>query len=848
MFKCPLSHFVSVLSSLISSLPDHIPSSEPAPADGGPAPAPLLTPQAKAEYLDEINLELALHFAQLYILIETGRGEEEKGDELMSLDPPLPIYLFGQVAALREKNAKGYPVKKLLLLVWKTMLTCFGGMQDVDRCKRLARELEGLAPAEATKPAPTTKSTPMDFQNFQHEITVKYPTFAPSPRSSTEPPIDKIASAVFPIPVRKPFVPSGDSDPNSNGSAPYPGTPAPSPPPSPKPNKQKYQTDQTRPFIFPYSRSVQGPRMVPYSIEEAGRLYKEKMHVSLEMWQMWRLREQCIQEESGVGSAEDGTRVGLGVRKSGAGRVGSGAGSTSTAQPSRKGSGDQGGWTGPSPLSRIVDNASASSIGSRSPSVTEAPGSTSQASSSDHQRFKLRGEPTMDRLQELEAELDAEFSRVEADHMLAVLDNPRYVSTLAQLRQQRADARRLQRVDLLYQAVLPSLQSSVIVLLKLLLAAVTAQSSTNSPHAQAIAEGIAPEEAPAPTLEDIDIMRHREITSKAVSAILLLCLKWFKASHAMKFHYLSQLLVDSNCLLLILKMFGLQEVANSVKAKNEAEAFTFFSYCYHEGGREPRQPRAGDFLLSRDPLGMASHGGGQGATASSPMAAMNMTMSMGGVQGDEIEYVSDYSWRNFFSSINFARILQKLTKRKVHRILLLVQYKSSAILKRTLKVNHPALQLYVLKVIKGQVPFCGRKWRQSNMKVITAIYLNCRPDLREEWLAGTDIDGDVEDSLPQEQALRSLVKYYNSSRYGTLALLPGQAHGHAHRRSLSLQSGGVVDGQNPSSPSQSKPVPSPSFFESDILPPLRRNIDSSAGMLQRYIPDDVVEGVSIFQS
>lgn len=33
------------------------------------------------------------------------------------------------------------------------------------------------------------------------------------------------------------------------------------------------------------------------------------------------------------------------------------------------------------------------------------------------------------------------------------------------------------------------------------------------------------------------------------------------------------------------------------------------------------------------------------------------------------------------------------------------------------------------------------------MKVITSIYLYCRPDLRDEWLIGADIDGDVEDSL-----------------------------------------------------------------------------------------------------
>lgn len=32
---------------------------------------------------------------------------------LVQLEPPMPVYLFNLVAALREKNAKGYPVKKV---------------------------------------------------------------------------------------------------------------------------------------------------------------------------------------------------------------------------------------------------------------------------------------------------------------------------------------------------------------------------------------------------------------------------------------------------------------------------------------------------------------------------------------------------------------------------------------------------------------------------------------------------------------------------------------------------------------------------------------------------------------
>ena len=62
------------------------------------------------------------------------------------------------------------------------------------------------------------------------------------------------------------------------------------------------------------------------------------------------------------------------------------------------------------------------------------------------------------------------------------------------------------------------------------------------------------------------------------------------------------------------------------------------------------------------------------------------------------------------------------------------------------------------------------------MKVITSIYLNCRPDLRDEWLAGTEPDDAADAQVrqtpaysqcqshsvvakAQEQALRHLVKF-----------------------------------------------------------------------------------------
>lgn len=51
------------------------------------------------------------------------------------------------------------------------------------------------------------------------------------------------------------------------------------------------------------------------------------------------------------------------------------------------------------------------------------------------------------------------------------------------------------------------------------------------------------------------------------------------------------------------------------------------------------------------------------------------------------------------------------------------------------------------------------------MRVITAIYLYCRPELRDDWLAGSDVDAAVEEALPLEQALRGLTHWWHLRRY-----------------------------------------------------------------------------------
>ena len=68
------------------------------------------------------------------------------------------------------------------------------------------------------------------------------------------------------------------------------------------------------------------------------------------------------------------------------------------------------------------------------------------------------------------------------------------------------------------------------------------------------------------------------------------------------------------------------------------------------------------------------------------------------------EPITDFSWRNFSSSINLLRIMQKICKNKAHRNLLLVQYKSSNILKKSLKIPQPDLRLYTPQALQKPSP------------------------------------------------------------------------------------------------------------------------------------------------
>ncbi|XP_023209424.1 striatin-interacting protein 1-like [Centruroides sculpturatus] len=278
-------------------------------------------------------------------------------------------------------------------------------------------------------------------------------------------------------------------------------------------------------------------------------------------------------------------------------------------------------------------------------------------------------------------------------------------------------------VEILYQAILPNLPQYMIALLKILLAAApTSKAKTESINIMA---DVLPEEMPMTVLQSmklgIDVNRHKEIIVKTVSGILLLLLKHFKINHIYQFEYMSQQLMFANCIPLVLKFFN-QNIMSYVGAKNMISVIDFPACVVGE------QPE-----LTAEVLEM----------------------------GEQLPYC----WRNLFSCINLLRVLNKLTKWKHSRIMMLVVFKSAPILKRALKVKHAMMQLYVLKLLKMQTKYLGRQWRKSNMKTMSAIYQKVRHRLNDDWAYGNDLDARPWDFQAEEFALQASINRFHNRRY-----------------------------------------------------------------------------------
>jgi hypothetical protein len=714
--------------------------------------------------------ELSLGFSCFYLLVESARQrkDEDAGKALRKtltgLSPSFPVLLTTITSVLRWDESFDIPLIHAIQLLWKLLLLSFGDVQNDLEAVRAVLQPR-IDPFSADASRPTLTASPLDYHLFRQEITSKYPAYNPP-----LPLIPLESEQRTMLPVLPQYSNKPESLPGANSAAAnvaagtsilhqpvHIATPAPSPPPSPAGpggkvgKKQNYQTNQNFPFLYPPldptsndlggkgSTEIQDLMVgkkwegsdVPTSIIEAGELFASRMRMTRAMRQLWRQRDLFMKYDRG--------------------------------------------WRGDQ-ISKDKDN-----------------------------------------------DLQDQIADEAAEDLDSLAD--------ADLRE------RMVQVERFFHGTLADMQSFVIVLMKAMLSNVQdiAVRNGNFADSQASSAGGAgglnrtksnsnvgggggqaanlpmPPPAPKPTelsFDELDNIRSREISQKAIAGVLFSLLKWFKMSHVLKFEYFTQLLLDSNYVQLTLKYFAHQNLEDIVAFRYDREDFSFWRYCHAHSDHPPLSPTS--------PAGGSDgEGAGKGADEgsddsaddavpppiarrrrSSPPSGENVSTDLTANDGadassavatgnnpshpsvDELgnpisplpqSPITTFSSRQFQTSIHLLRTLQKVTRGKSHRILLLVQFKSSQILRRVLRVPDTTLRLYVLKLFKAQVPYCGRKWRQSNMRVITAIYLHCRPELRDEWLAGmhdTSVEGEVEEAVPLEWALRGLTFWWLRRGWG----------------------------------------------------------------------------------
>lgn len=711
---------------------------------------------AKDLFDDPQWCEVSLCFSCVYIILESARSRVSTAsgkkirEQVVALQPSFLVFMTRTISRLRWDERYNMPLMHAVLILWKSLLLVFGDTKnDLERIKGILQPRVDPFSADACKPILT--ASPLDYHLFRQEITSKYPAYNPplplipleTDQRSILPPLPHHAN-------RADNFDAFHKNNHPNGSIMHQpvhiATPAPSPPPSPGGpggkggKKQNYQTNQNFPFLYPplgsdsnniggkgsteHQDSSVGRKWegsdIPASILEAGELFASRMRMTRAMRQLWKERDLFMTYDRG--------------------------------------------W--------------------------DAERSTEKESKEDKKEAIEQ-----DRLQDPELQ----------DRMDAVEDY--------------------------FHRALPDLQSLIIVMMKSMLTNVQqiagrnnqlqeSQSLQNALNRSKSTQNLNntpgtipnPPSPPRPdqlSLDQLNDIRRGEVGQKAISACLFLMLKWFKVSHILKFEYVTQLMLDSNYIQLTLKYFAHQNLEELVSFRYDLDELSFWRFCQTQSDHPPLSPAdqdhqsdpepdsddaipppiqrhrrsptstSEDQQLSNQPTSPEFAQSTPGVTVMSPQPIVD---ELGNPLSDFPTSPlpsSAYSTRHFHTSISLLRILQKVTRAKSHRVLLLVSFKSAQILRRILRVPEPMLRLYVLKLFKSQVPYCGRKWRQSNMRVITAIYLHCRPELRDEWLAGLhdaapgagmgapgqEGAGDYEEAVPLEWGLRGLTFWWMKRKY-----------------------------------------------------------------------------------
>ncbi|CAJ1337003.1 unnamed protein product [Effrenium voratum] len=228
----------------------------------------------------------------------------------------------------------------------------------------------------------------------------------------------------------------------------------------------------------------------------------------------------------------------------------------------------------------------------------------------------------------------------------------------------------------LYVMIAPRLTELVVFLLRLLLTSCSNVDSSGVDFSLERRAGDMQDDKECP--ESVEAQRHKEILAASVAGVLLVLLKSAKRSAAEEFAFVAQLIADSNGALVVLKYLN--------QDTNQEQAIPPVLPCLRAGKLSTRE-------------GLMS------------------------------------SYWQACGTLRLVEVLYLVCRDCPERVRkYLINYRAHFILKRLNRVESPRAERLVLKLLKKQVRYLPRKWKQANMKVVSAIYLQVPMSPLEDWL------------------------------------------------------------------------------------------------------------------
>lgn len=273
-------------------------------------------------------------------------------------------------------------------------------------------------------------------------------------------------------------------------------------------------------------------------------------------------------------------------------------------------------------------------------------------------------------------------------------------------------------------------------------------------------DDIPPEKLRLYIQKEVEIIAVKEITLKTISGIVDILLSWLKVSHILKCHHLTSVLYDQQYFEALFEFLNNCFDNNNIQNRKleadgpgatwvyqnrllnpqiEIPEFNFFNVCLE------RQVDNHQYLfINKVPL--------------------NDTFFDKNTNERTVE---TFNYNACAAMDNLLRIANEiLIDNMSQRVFVLNELKPTDVLKAIVtNYQNDRIITSILNILKKLVPYQGRKWKASNMDIISIIYLKCDLSLKDDWLSGKDLESDFNTAYEQEIALRGLLQFFNMRHY-----------------------------------------------------------------------------------